>query len=462
MSNLPIYFERRLVGNVEVGVDGPAFVYAPDWLTTRGAFPLSILMPLSTRPVPASKFLPWAANLLPEGEQLRAVGLKLGASADDVIGILSTIGRDTAGALSIGESGSTGSGDWRPVANEKELERIIKDLPAKPFLAGDDGVSMSLAGVQSKLGVAVDAQGRICVPVNGAPSTHILKPDSERLFGGVQNEALCLTLARLIGLDVPNVSTGKAGTRTYFLIERYDRVRQGDRWRRLHQEDYCQALGRPPSAKYEANQTGIKGPTLKEMFALTRNAMSAADVLRLLDHVIFNVVCCNTDAHAKNYSLLISGQGFKVAPLYDVMCASAWENVTKNLAQKIGDKNRGDHLKYRHWVAFAFYCGLNPTRLVERVGTLTNAVNEHIDAAVAAVEAMPAGTHVMLSEFKKGILARCRAIRAGLDDTSDGSSGTATAASTKAAKPAAKKAKAAKSAVSAKAVKAGKSKKRTP
>ncbi len=109
---------------------------------------------------------------------------------------------------------------------------------------------MSLAGVQNKLGVAIDTKNRICIPIDGAPSTHILKPDSERLFGGVQNEALCLTLARRCGLNMPDVTTGTAGRRTYLLINRYDRIQQGDRWRRLHQEDFCQALGRPPSAKY--------------------------------------------------------------------------------------------------------------------------------------------------------------------------------------------------------------------
>ena len=104
-------------------------------------------------------------------------------------------------------------------------------------------------------------------------------------------------------------------------MTRYDRQRQQDRVRRLHQEDYCQALGWPPSAKYEANQTGTKGPTLSDMFALTRSAMSAADTIALLDAVIFNVMMCNTDAHAKNYSIMITGKGFKVAPIYDVLCA---------------------------------------------------------------------------------------------------------------------------------------------
>lgn len=413
---LPVYFETRRVGTIEVGADGPTFVYDPEWLRTKGAFPLSILMPLSTRPVRPSVFLTWAQNLLPEGAQLRAVGLTLGASPDDVIGILAEIGRDTAGALSIGQPGSPSPGSWKAIRNDRDLERIINELPAKPFLAGDEGVSMSLAGVQSKIGIAIDDKNRICIPMDGAPSTHILKPDSERLFGSVHNETLCLTLARRCGLKAPRVTTGRAGSRIYFLVTRYDRVRQGDRWRRLHQEDFCQALGKPPSAKYETNQIGIEGPTLQDMFALTRNAMSASDVIGLLDYVIFNILSCNTDAHAKNYSLMISGKGFALAPIYDVMCAAAWENVTRNLAQKIADKNRGEHLKRRHWERFASDCGLNPTRILVRIEELALRVCKELDAAEAEVQAMPAGSHPMMPEFKRAIAARARAVMSGLAD----------------------------------------------
>ena len=123
-------------------------------------------------------------------------GLQLGAAPEDVIGILAELGRDTAGALSIGKPGTTSTADWRPIPSDKALEKVLAELPSKPFLVGEDGVSMSLAGVQTKLGVAIDAKDRICVPINGAPSTWILKPDAERLFGGVQNEALCLVLAK--------------------------------------------------------------------------------------------------------------------------------------------------------------------------------------------------------------------------------------------------------------------------
>ncbi len=416
MSRVPVYYETRTVGQIEIGPDGPAFAYDPAWLTTRGAFPISVLMPLSARRIAPDVFLPWAANLLPEASQLRTVGLRLGAAPEDVIGILAEIGRDTAGALSIAKPGYSDTGGWHPIPDEKALQRILDELPSKPFLVGDDGVSMSLAGVQSKLGVAIDTEGRLCVPVEGAPSTHILKPDSDKLFGGVQNEALCLRLAKTLGINAPEVTTGKAGTRSYLLVARYDRIRQGERWRRLHQEDFCQALGKPPAAKYESNQSGIPGPTLAQMFALTRRIMRAPDVLALLDYVIFNVLACNTDAHAKNYSLMISGRGVELAPIYDVMCAAAWSNVTRNLAQKVAGKNRGEHLRRRHWQRFAVSAGLNPSRTIVRVETLAKAVLANAGTTANEVAALPAGDHPLMPKFVEALETRARAILSGLAD----------------------------------------------
>ncbi len=438
MPALPVYFETRLVGQIEVGARGPTFVYDAAWLRTRGAFPISVLMPLSSHPVAPEIFLPWAANLLPEATQLRTAGSVLGIAPEDVIGILAEIGRDTAGALSIAKPGSM-SGGRKPLPNEQALERIIRELPQKPFLVGEDGVSMSLAGVQSKLGVALDEKGNICIPVDGAPSTHILKPDAATLFGGVQNEALCMVLAKRCGLNAPDVTTGTAGARSYLLVTRYDRVQQGSLWRRLHQEDFCQALGKPPASKYQNNQSGVPGPKLSEMFALTRNVMRAPDVLSLLDYVIFNVLVCNTDSHAKNYSILISGQGFRLAPIYDVMCAAAWPNVTRNLPQTIAGKNRGEHLKRRHWERFARECGLNPARTVARVRELADAVARNVRPSADLVAKMPAGTHALMDEFVKAIEERVRAVLVGLEDEE-----VAVASRTAPEAPAARSTKAAK------------------
>jgi serine/threonine-protein kinase HipA len=295
----------------------------------------------------------------------------------------------------------------------------MEDLPNKPFLVGDEGVSMSLAGGQTKLAVAVDNAGHICIPMNGSPSTHILKPDTRRLCGSVQNEAFCLTLARRMKIPTPSITTGKAGKRTYLLAQRYDRAVVGGRWRRLHQEDYCQALGKPPTAKYESNQTGICGPTLKDMFELTRQHMLPSDIVRLLDSIIFNVLVCNTDAHAKNYSIMLRGNGASLAPMYDVMCGEVWQNVTKNMVQKIGGATRADHLLGNHWQRFASECSLNPRQVLDRVAALAKLVIAEAGLAESEVAAMPAAGHPILYQTRQAVERRARALLAQLQEFGD-------------------------------------------
>ena len=385
MASLPIYFESRLVGKIHVDRTGPSFTYDAAWVGLRGAFPISLTMPLRAERITSDIFLPWAANLLPENQQLRTLGEILGMARSDVVGLLSTIGGETAGALSFGQPGRTGSFFWRPVGTSDDLERLIEELPNKPFLVGDEGVSMSLAGAQTKLAVALNGEGQICVPTAGSPSTHILKPEAVRLPGGVQNEAFCLTLARRMGIEVPAVTTGRASKTTYLLVQRYDRTNSNDRWRRLHQEDFCQALGKPPSAKYEFNQTGIPGPTLRDMFDVVQQHLPATEIVRLLDVVVFNVLACNTDAHAKNYSIMLRGNGAALAPMYDVICGAVWGSVTKSFAQKIGGESRGRHLEGSHWRRLARECGLNPKQVFERIRVLASLALGETKAAAAEV-----------------------------------------------------------------------------
>jgi len=379
LSTLPVYYEHLVIGTVTGAEDGPSFAYDPRWPKTRGAFPVSLRMPLDGGPFGPEILMPWLANLLPEDANLLAVGRNLGVSPQDVIGILERIGRDTAGGLIIGRPREGEAPGYRSIADEAELERIIEELTAKPFLAGEDGVSMSLAGAQEKLPVAVLPDGTLGIPINGAPSTHILKPDARRrLWGSVQNETLC--------------------------------IQRDGRWFRIHQEDFCQALGKLPGAKYERNRSGIKGPRLVDMFGVVDAHLTAADRMRLLDAVVFNVLICNTDAHAKNYSILLTGRGFSLAPLYDLMCAAAWENVTKNLSQTIAGKDRGDYLMGRHWQRMADECGFNRTMILGRIEAVAERARRELPKAVEAVKAMPGGDHPLLGEFASVIEARCRTV----------------------------------------------------
>lgn len=408
--DLPVHYEDRLVATISADAQVTRLTYADAWGSSADSFPVSLAMPIRPEPYEGDQVLPWLMNLLPEGEPLRAMTRALGAAPEDTLGLIAQTGNDLAGALSIAPQQPRGEPGYRPIPDAGALERIIEELPARPFLVGEDGVSMSLAGAQEKLPVAV-IEGQIAVSVNGAPSTHILKPDNPRLIGSVQNEALCMVLARRIGLNVAPVTTSIAGERSYLLVERYDRKGIGTNVRRLHQEDFCQALGRPPAAKYEFNGTGTRGPSIADMFALVRQHMTARDITRLLDAVIFNIAIGNVDSHAKNYSILLGPGAPQLAPLYDLMSGLAWANITQNHAQAIGEQHRGRHIYGHHWRRMAEAAGLAARGTVQRVEQVTARLLRELPVAVEEVAAMPAGP-AMLEIFAKEIEERATGVRA--------------------------------------------------
>jgi serine/threonine-protein kinase HipA len=379
-------------------------------VATRG-FSAVVDLPLGGGPYGADRVLPWLANLLPEA-YLTELGLMLKVAPQDVLGLLLRLGRDTAGAFSFGAPRRSGN-HFRIVPDEAALERIINDLPERPFLAGENGVSMSLAGLQDKLPVFLTTEGALAIPLDGTPSTHILKPDVRRLSGSVQNEAFCMVLARLCGLAVAEVTTGRAGQRTYLLVTRYDRLTdQNGIVRRIHQEDFCQLLGLLPAAKYERTGLGARGGAdLNRMFAALSDLVSPAERLNLLDGVIFNVLTGNSDSHAKNYSVLIGASGTaKLAPLYDLMCALVYRNVDQSLPQMIGARTNPNEINGGEWRSLATSVGLSGAATIARVAELAARVQANIPVAVQHVFNMPAGGHDVLSRAEHAISKRCKRI----------------------------------------------------
>ena len=415
---LPVLYEGRQVATIAADAGEVRLDYQADWLQAPDRFPASLTMPLGEAGYGQDLVLPWLMNLLPEGEPLRAMTRALGASPEDVLALIIETGGDLAGALTIGSAGQDGAPGYRIVPDTAALERIITNLPARPFLVGENGVSMSLAGAQDKLPVALQGDG-LAIPINGAPSTHILKPDNPRLLDSVQNEALCMVLANRIGLPTAPVTTGKAGERSYLLVTRYDRTDGESGTRRIHQEDFCQALGRPAAAKYEFNRTGRRGPSLADMFALVREHMTARDITRLLDAVIFNIAIGNVDSHAKNYSILLQLEGPSLAPLYDLMSGLAWDGITTNHAQAIGGQRRGRHIYGRHWHRMAEACGLAARATVRRVEDVTKRMAGELPNAIDEVAAMPAGRGIMLDVFAKAMDERIQEVRSHAKEAGD-------------------------------------------
>jgi serine/threonine-protein kinase HipA len=406
VADIAVFNAARRVGTIEPREGGAAFAYDPDWLATPDAFPISLQIPLAQGHAAPGAFERWAAALLPQSLQLHALAGQLGKAQHDTIGILERVGRDTAGALSFAEPGGTATADCRPVVDATALEHLLDGLPQKPLAAGEDGVSATLPGTRTKLPVALDLEGRICLPRNGTPSTHILKPDTQHLFGGVQNEALCMVLARRCGLEAPVVTTGRAGGRAYLLVARYDRIAEAGAWCRMHQESFTQATGQPESLAAEPGSAA--GTSLAELLTFARRVMCAPDVLRLIDRFILDVLLCNPAPPGSNIALVLTAAGPSLAPVYGLASMAAWDGIAPRLERMI----TGEAIDCPHWLALAGDCGLNAARLLARVEALSEAVLANTREAAEAVATMPAGSHPLLARLVVAIEARARRHRA--------------------------------------------------
>ena len=270
----------------------------------------------------------------------------------------------------------------RPL-DDDGLIRILDALPLRPLLAGETGMRLSLAGAQSKVPVVL-VDGRVALPAPGQPTTHILKPPIARFAATTENEAFVMRLAAAVGLDVAPVEARAVRGRTFLLVERYDRSMADDgQVRRIHQEDFCQALGVPPETKYASEG----GPTLKDCFALIRRIATrpALDVLKLLDAVIFNLIAGNADAHGKNFSILYDGGAAKLAPLYDLLSTVRYPELSPNLAMKIGMRGTLAEIDVKAWTAFASETGLGMPLVRRRVAELADSVSGATQAAVQSL-----------------------------------------------------------------------------
>jgi serine/threonine-protein kinase HipA len=342
MNRLAVYLNRERVGTL-TDSDEPGFVYDAAWLAQPASIPLSRQLPLREGGFSSQAVRAFFAGLLPEAESRERVASILGTSVENDFALLERIGGECAGAVSLwpDEMAPPPSGRARlRWLDEGELSALVERLPGRPLLAGEKGLRLSLAGAQIKLPIvlaphtAADAP-KVALPLNGTPSTHILKPEPLRFPGLVANEAWCMALARKIGLQAAEAQPVIIGNTPCLIVKRYDRMPSGNGGvLRLHQEDFCQALGVPPSRKYQEEG----GPSLRECFALLREWSSAPvlDIRDFLDAVIFAALTGNADAHAKNFSILYADAKRRMTPLYDQVCTLAWPELSKTLSMKIG------------------------------------------------------------------------------------------------------------------------------
>lgn len=343
------------------------FQYDKEWLE-RSRVPLSLSLPLRVDPYSDDESHPFFANLLPE-EKIRAViARNLGVSLNNDYGLLERIGGDCAGAVSLyPETGEPKRepGTYRELSLD-ELNTIISELPLRPLLAGEKGIRLSLAGAQKKLPIFYDEQN-FHLGYGTAASNYIIKPAIENQDATVENEAFCMALAREVGLEVPRSFIHQHGDTRVFVVKRFDRTVTSVGTKRLHQEDFCQALHIPPEYKYESEG----GPSLAACFNLVRqrSIRSGKDVLSLLNWVMFNYLTGNSDAHGKNISLLLLPEGPMLAPFYDLLSTRIYAHygLAEGLAMKIGGEADPRAIQKKHWEQFAEEVGIKPRLVLTRV-----------------------------------------------------------------------------------------------
>jgi serine/threonine-protein kinase HipA len=380
---LNVWWDRRIVGQFTQDRHGDiGFAYCETWLDDEDTLPLSASLPKRAERFSRRECRPFFGGLLPEENQRLVAAQALGVSPANDFALLDRLGGDVAGALQLLpedqepiEAGPLAEQQPSPL-DEAGIVRILDALPTRPLLAGQEGLRLSLAGAQPKLPLVL-IDGQLALPVPGQATTHILKPPIARFPGTTENEAFVMRLAAAIGLGVAPVEPRSANGRPFLLVERYDRYRDADGLvHRIHQEDFCQALGVPPESKYASEG----GPTFKECFELLRrvSARPATDVLKLLDAAIFNLVVGNADAHGKNFSILYDDHGPRMAPLYDLLSTVAYADLSPKMSMRIGKRATLAEMDADGWQTFAKEAGVGLPLVRRRITNLVDSTAETV------------------------------------------------------------------------------------
>ncbi|WP_303852099.1 type II toxin-antitoxin system HipA family toxin [Seleniivibrio woodruffii] len=321
---------------------------------------ISLSMPSGKKLYEYSEAHVFFENLLPEARQREIIARAGRLSSANVYGLLKKYGGECAGAIVITEDDNLSEiGSSYEQLDEMEFEELVENLYHSSPAVKHKGYRLSLAGAQAKTSVKMDGN-RVFLPLGTSPGTHIVKAFSPDFEGLPVNEALCAQLAKACGLPVCKTEVRKIGKTSALFIERYDRYENDDRIFRLHQEDFCQALGYSYALKYESEG----GPDFARCVELVTAVSSrpAEDKLLLIRWFIFNFLTGNADAHAKNISLIYP-QGMNgrphLAPFYDLVCTGIYENLSKEQAMSVGGEFVPEKVTKEHWRKFAKDLGVN-------------------------------------------------------------------------------------------------------
>jgi serine/threonine-protein kinase HipA len=371
-----VYLFDQVTGTLAADRGRLRFQYHEAAIQEPRALPISVRMPKRAEPYDDEYARPFFENLLPEGEYHRLLARVLGISEANTVGLLGAIAGECAGAVSVWPTagGRPTKPSYRALA-DKELGDLFAAPDELPLVGALREGRLSLAGAQAKLTLAF-RDGKWQLPTDGGPTTHILKRTRKHFAYLVENEFFCMNLAAAAGLPVPETFVVNVGI-PLLAIRRFDRPAEGPIIRRLHQEDFCQASGVLPAAKYESE--GGPGLALCAEILNKHSAFPLVDVQALVRWVTFNYLIGNEDAHAKNLALLYGPEGIRLAPFYDLVSTTVYRGLKRKAAMRIGTEYRYSYVRARHWARMSGAMRL-PERAVMRL------VLETVEAVLAALE----------------------------------------------------------------------------
>lgn len=362
-----------------------SFQYSPSWLDGPAAYALSPHLPLQADPLidgGSIRHVQWYFdNLLPEETQRALLARDARLDSADAFGLLAYYGAESAGSLTLLSEPSlfTGETQYAQLTDE-QLSKRIRNLPKLPLTHGA-AKRMSLAGAQHKLAVNLDDDGLLHEPVGATASSHIIKPDHDDRSAfphSAINEYFVMRLANRIGLIVPQVVRRYVPEPVY-IVERFDRQLIGARlWQRRHAIDACQITGLDRTYKYSEG-------SLQQLATIARYCRSAASARkRLFQWLVFNIVVGNSDAHLKNLSFLVSGQGIELAPHYDLLSTAVYRTPAyggkswpgnDTLAWPVLDKAHFADMNRNLLLEASSFIGLQKSTAARILKTLTDQIN---------------------------------------------------------------------------------------
>lgn len=396
------------------------FIYEADWRLADDSYPLSLSMPLAAAEHDHRKVEAFLWGLLPDNERtLDRYAKTFGVSARNPIALLAHMGADCAGAVQFiapdrleeleGQHAAVDV-EWIDDAEVARELRSAKET-GLPGIDRKTAGRFSLAGAQPKIAL-YNGDGRWGRPLGRTPTTHILKPPSTEYAGFAENEHLCLALASELGLGAAKSQVRSFADEVAIVVERFDRLPQGARYRRIHQEDLCQAMSVLPWNKYENEG----GPGIAAIVPLIQESSlePAVDVGRFLDMIALNWVLAATDAHAKNYALLhASGGGVRLAPFYDVTSYLPYADSRLSeikLAMRIGREYQARKITRADWSDVADASKLPRKYVLERLDGLLLLIPQAVERV--ASRAIADGLSSELVEpLARRIISRVAALR---------------------------------------------------